>query len=195
MSRRQLLLCALTLGLHGCALGPPARIYVLTAPVEARETRLNLSNKPRLQLLPVVVPDYLDTSEIVTRSGANEIKASTTARWGERLSQGIAHALIAALAQRLPDDFVTLDEATAKPGRQMLVNVTAFDVQADGRCELNATWTLVDNDARTILAERSGTFVAPSDNTSIIASDAAVVSGMTSTINKLAERMAETYQR
>ena len=99
-------LTAALAALAGCA-EPLRRTYTLGSIGDGQSATRVESQMPVLEIRPVSVPDYLDTRDILIRQGPNEISASTTGRWAERLSFGIAHALAAALAKRLPQLAVT----------------------------------------------------------------------------------------
>jgi uncharacterized lipoprotein YmbA len=104
------------------------------------------SGRPVVRLLPVSVPDYLDTREMLRRDGRNEVASNSTDLWAERLSVGASHALAAALATDLPNAVIVTDAPTAPPSRQIKVEVLTFDVGTDGRCLLTARWSLIGGD-------------------------------------------------
>ena len=134
---KSLLLCAI---LSGCASTPPPGIYLLAPQADASTTNAPASGAPALQLQRISLPDYLDTTDILMRTGPHELQASTTAQWGERLSAGIAHALRADLTARLPQDRITLEQSNDPSAQQILVTVDALDMWPDGHCVLDAHW-------------------------------------------------------
>ena len=99
---KPLVLALLTI-LMGCASGPQAVTYVLSAPADPVAGVSGEIGRPVVELRNVTLPDYLDTSDIFVRDGRNELKSSQTGRWGERLSVGVTRALIVDLAKRMPD--------------------------------------------------------------------------------------------
>jgi uncharacterized protein len=173
--------------LIGCASGPPSRSYVLSPPAEPVAGGSMRDGRAVVELRTVELPDYLDSSDIYVRDGRNELKSSQTGRWGERLSVGITHALAAVLAQRRPDLLVTHASLPGQSGRQLLVDVEAFDIWPDGRCVLTARWTVLGNDRRTIASSGRGTFVT---TTAGGLTDAAIVSAMAAAVTQLADRVA-----
>ena len=118
---------ALTSVVAGCMSGRVQQIYVLgdaaDTPMDHQAAAGRTERQLELQLERVLVPDYLDTTDILSRVGEHELHASSSGRWGERLSLGIMHALWADLAIRLPQDRVTLARPAEKSARQILVNV------------------------------------------------------------------------
>src|SRR5580658_387978 len=153
------LMLAVSLVLFGCSSGTQPDIYVLSAPADEVAGVHSEDGRPVVELRSVTLPDYLDTSDFLLRDGRNELKASTTARWGERLSVGITHALLMSLTRRLPGMLVVQTPVSGQPARDVLVDVEAFDIRADGQCVLTARWTILQDDRRTIDAAERGTFV------------------------------------
>jgi uncharacterized lipoprotein YmbA len=180
---------ALTSVVAGCISGRARQIYVLSDAVETPMDNKAAVGRIELQLERVLVPDYLDTTDILSRAGEHELYASSSGRWGERLSLGIMHALWADLAVQLPQDRVMLARPAEKSARQILVNVDAFDVWPNGHCVLAANWTILDTDRTAVLAAGRGTFIVPSDRSGKL-SDGAVVSGMADALRQLAESIA-----
>jgi uncharacterized lipoprotein YmbA len=183
------ILAALTCVVAGCMSGRARQIYVLGDAADTPMDHQAAAGQIELQLERVLVPDYLDTTEILSRVGEHELHASSSGRWGERLSLGIMHALWADLAIRLPQDRVTLARREEKSARQILVNVDTFDVWPDGRCVLAANWTILGADRTVVLAAGRGTFIVPSDRGGK-PGDGAVVSGMAEALRRLAESIA-----
>jgi uncharacterized protein len=180
---------ALTSVVAGCMSGRERQIYVLSDAVDAPPDDKAAMGRTELQLERVLVPDYLDTTDILSRVGKHELHASPSGRWGERLSLGIMHALWADLAVRLPQDGVTLARPAERPAREILVTVDAFDVWPNGHCVLAANWRILDTDRTVVLATGSGTFIVPPDRSGK-PSDGAVVSAMADALRQLAESIA-----
>ena len=73
----------------GCAASPPTQTYVLGYPEDPARAMIEQADRPVIRLIPVSISDYLDTRDIVIRSGQNQVTASPTGRWAERLSVGM----------------------------------------------------------------------------------------------------------
>ncbi len=174
----------------GCSSGPPRSLYSLSPPVDPAAGISNVTGQPIIQLLPVTMPDYLDTTDILLRKGGNELKVSATGRWAERLSDGLDHALRADLVLRLPGDRVTAAPPTIRLARQIRVTVDAFDVRPDGRCILTAAWTVLDQNKESILVSERGVFVAAANKASGSVADADIVSAMAVATGQLADGIA-----
>lgn len=91
------------LALAGCNVLPQpqqdlTRYFVLTAPTRAA-AGAGAPGALRLGLKQVELADYLQTRDIVVRSGPNELALQDYARWAEPLQAGIARALGARLLE------------------------------------------------------------------------------------------------
>jgi uncharacterized lipoprotein YmbA len=152
------------------------------------------SAAPALRLERVLVPDYLDTTDILTRVGGHELQSSQTGQWGERLSLGITHALRADLAVRLPSRIVAGSQPTDKTIRHILVSVDRFDVWADGHCILTANWSLIERDERDAVLTGHGAFTTPAAS-GVTPGDATVIAAMANAVSQLADGIASTVKR
>jgi uncharacterized protein len=186
MTRLSIALLGLTCVLASCASEPARRLYILGSPFDSTDTA---ANAPVVRLRRVLLPDYLDSTDIVWRAGRHQLQTSPTGRWGERLSLGITQALAADLMVKLPQDRVVWNDPGQKSAREILVDVEGFDVWPDGHCVLSATWALTDATNGAVLSGARGTFTAaPARNES--QSDLRVVAGMVYVLGKLADSIA-----
>jgi uncharacterized lipoprotein YmbA len=195
VKKRTALCLTLLLALCACTSGPPIRTFVLAPALQAvGPSPMPTSSPGRIVIRRVLVPDYLDTTDIVVREGNNEVKASHTGKWGERLSQGLTHALAADLATRLPSNILVLDSSNTED-RQLLINVNGLDLWQDGRCVISATWTIVDHQGPRSFVGGNGTFASsPSDSTSG-PGDTRLVDAIARTVAKLADAITLNIQQ
>jgi hypothetical protein len=148
-----------------------------------------MARKQRLELRRILIPDYLDSTDILTRSGSDEVKTSATGRWGERLSEGLTHAVGADLAARMPGYSIVRD-GSGGAQRQLRITISALDLWPDGRCVLAASWSVVDQDRSTAETTGSGTFDSPATGGAAAGSDANLVDAMARTVGKMADAIA-----
>jgi len=174
--------------LTGCGSVPIQRTYVLG---DAPPSTVGIRSETGLvviELKTVSVPSYLDSTDILRRTGPNEVTPSPTGRWGERLSHGITDALAASLSNRLPSLVITTTPVS-EPARRIIVDIEAVDIGADGRCLVAARWRVSSGAARQGAGEsRRGTF----GETAASIDDQAVASALTRAIDQLAARIAAT---
>jgi len=178
------------LAMAACSLpGAPPVGYVLGAVPQATATTVNQVGLPVVEVKRVQLPDYLDTTDIVERSG-NQLIPSSTGRWGERLSLGITRALTTSLAARLPSVVVTA-APVGRPAWQVLVDVAAFEATPDHQVLLVVQWTVaggVNHQVR--LAEQTSLVEAISGS-----GDGSIVAAMSRAVDELADRIAADIER
>jgi uncharacterized lipoprotein YmbA len=193
MRLRGLALAALIPIATGCLSHREYRhIYTLDGAFDAPSQAAAVAERPVMRLQRVLIPDYLDTTDILLRVGAHEIHESATGRFGERLSLGVTHALRSDLASRLPLYTIALAQSADTRARQILVNVDAFEVWPTGRCVLVADWTILDADRRASLSAGRGTFTTAAAG--VNAGDAAIVAAMADAVRQLADRIASSAE-
>ncbi len=122
--------------------GPAPAEYLLGAMPAAAETTLQQTGLAVVEVKRIRLPDYLDTTDILERRG-NQLVSSLTGRWSERLSVGMARALIASLASRLPHLVVTATPV-GRPAMQILLDVAAFEARPDHQVDFVARWAILD---------------------------------------------------
>jgi uncharacterized lipoprotein YmbA len=148
VARLTALACGLLI-LAGCfGSSPPSRFYTLTQ-VATVSSATALSPEKLLVVGPVIIPDYLNRQQIVTRTGANELVIAEFNRWGGSLGNDISRALLADLSARLgPGGFTVLPWqaiplSTFKTAYRVPVDIARFDGIIGQEVVLNATWQLL----------------------------------------------------
>jgi uncharacterized lipoprotein YmbA len=142
--------------LAACSGSTPSRFYVLT-PLAAGKP----SHAPDglgLGVGPVVIPQYLDKPQIVTRSSDNRLDVGESDQWGGRLSDNITRVLAENLSGLLATDRVSIypwTDATAV-GLQVTLDIVEFERNAAGVVTLSAFWNITDvANAKILLTKRS----------------------------------------
>ena len=175
------------LALAGCA--GPARepdVFVLGDAAPARATEVSQLNDPVVELRPVRIPDYLDTTDILVRQADGRVIPSASGHWGERLSIGMTRAVALALTAHLPNVTVTRVPPIDDPRWQVTIFVDAFEVRAGGECVLAGRWTVRQGREGAERAEERFSLVTPV----LSQGDAAVVAAMTHQVDELAVQIA-----
>ena len=129
---------------------------------------------PVVEVKRVGIPDYLDTTDILIRSGG-QVVPSRTGRWSERLSVGVTRAFAAALAVRLPLMTVTTTSRAEPSALQVVVDIETFDARTDRQIVLVADLTVTKGTARAKLYSERTSLVETMAGTG----DSAVVAAMT----------------
>ena len=185
--RRHLLavLLPLALGLGGCA-APRLHIYVLdNAGSAPGSTHVEALPSDVIEVRPVLLPDHLDSRDLLRRTGPDELVASPNGRWGDRLSVGIRQALAADLQALLPQAALVTASPLQPDFRRLDLTVTRFEPAADGTLTLDASWTI---DA----ARGSGSPIRRRAHLagSVARGDQAQVAAMSMLLQQLAQMMA-----
>jgi uncharacterized protein len=171
--------------------GPPPVTYVIGPPPAGTDGVEPLTGRPVVEVKPVLVPDYLDVSDLMVRLSDNVVAPSLTGRWGERLSVGVTRALALDLQRRLPGLVVTGLVPLDRPALQILIEIEAFEPQADGSVVLQARWRLLNPVRQTLLAGEHVSLIEPSTGSS----DAAMVMGMSRAVDDLAVSVAAAVRK
>ncbi len=150
--------CSVFISLSGCGSSPDSSFYTLNAiPRDASPLSTVESNTAvSVKVGPVTVPDTLDQSQIVTRTGPNELELNEFNRWGGDLQTDFQRILGENISILLPTDHVVLyQEIILSPvDFQVIVNVREFEGQLGGAVTLNADWSVIKLGKEKSVAER-----------------------------------------
>jgi len=175
--------------LAGCAGSTPSRYYVLTPLTAGKAT--HAPDGLAIGVGPVVVPQYLDRPQLVTRSSDNRLDVGETDQWGGRLSDNVTRVLAENLSGLLATDRVSIypwTDATAI-GTQVTVDIVEFERDAAGVVTLSAFWNITDVASAKILVTRRSTIVKNIDAKGAEAADA-TVAAMSATLATLGQEIA-----
>jgi len=174
-------------GLAGCGPHVIPRIFVIGDPSRPLPGVRSENGFGLIELKPVALPYYLDSTDILRRSGPNELTPSPSGQWGERLSLGLTDALAAALSQRLPKQVVTTRPAVT-PAWRVQVEIERIDI-GGGFCVLTARWSILGQERAPLSAWGHATF----SEAAATAEDAAVAAAMSRMVDQLAEQIAREF--
>ena len=174
---------ALVVAACGSGAAPPQE-YALEASVAAPARAVSQADLPVIEIRPVRLPEYLDSTNLVTRRPGGQIMPSPTARWGERLSVGADRFMVMSLASQLPNAAVTA-MPLEQSAWQVSIDLDAFEPRPDGTCVLAGRWALRNARRGVTQSERVALSVPiGGDN------DEQVVAAMTRVLGELSERIA-----
>jgi uncharacterized lipoprotein YmbA len=163
-----LLLCILLL-LNGCGTTPPSKFYTLEA-MSASETDQispHRQNDLHIGIGPVQFAEYLQRSQIVTRTNGAEINLAETHRWAEPLANNFGRILAENLSVLVGTDKVSLHPSRnwSDIDYQVVVNVWQFDVSQQGEVMLAANWSIRGKGGSELLTMKNSTFRANLEST------------------------------
>jgi uncharacterized lipoprotein YmbA len=128
--------------------------------VDAADRRLHRPRDPGKLVgtlgVAVTVPEYLDRSDIVVRTGANELKPDSTAQWGESLSIDAARVVGEDLETLLPSANIVILPSRARRSvdYEIDINLVRFETDAAGSSVLAGEWTISASDGRELASGR-----------------------------------------
>jgi len=168
---------ALTLGIAmlfsvGCAgRSRPARFYVLSpiASSVAETTNISgFSQKIVIGISPVTLPKYLRKSQIVTRTGSNELHLAEYDRWAGKIEEDIGRVITENLGHILGTDKV-VSSASMVPidlDYTIKIDIIRFDGRLGGDLELFAQWTIFDNQDKALNGIETSHIIEPTAGSS-----------------------------
>jgi uncharacterized lipoprotein YmbA len=172
---------ALVLIIAGCA-SPRLSVYTLESTGELAAGKPLSSHSIVIEVRRVVVPDALDTQDILVRNG-NQFERSPTGRWASRLSIAITHYLTGQLAARRPDALVTDQTQVETPNDRLYIAISTLDITRAGQATLEADWTIVPRNPASPDRRQRGRFTAQGP----VATDRDVVLLLQALLNQLAD--------
>ena len=164
--RRFLLFGFVLLLVLGCTSSPPTRFYTLSS---LQEGGGELRGSPSDQDLaigvgPIKFPEYLDRTEIVTRSSSYKITLSGFDLWAESLAEDFSRVLAENLSVLLSTESVIV---YPQPGSgiaryRIIMDVIRFDGSLGGDVSLIARWSILEGKERKVVFARKSTIKEPS---------------------------------
>jgi uncharacterized lipoprotein YmbA len=181
----------------GCTASKPSRFYVLT-PLEASKEAAGAKG-PAVGVGPVVIPQYLDRPEIVTRSSDNRLELAEFDQWGGRIGDNITRALAENLSGLLKTDKVSIYPWTDSSALtdQISVDITQFERDQSGAVTLSAFWSIADAQSGKLLLNGRSNIqkaVAPAASGATSAYDP-IVAAMSEALASLSQEIAAAIKK
>ncbi len=152
----------------GCATpSPPARFYVLNSlagPEVGHVAEKQPARNTAIGVGPVIFPEYLQRPQIVTRSGANELRLDEFNRWAGSLEKDFNRVVAENLSQLLDTDTViTYPWTQTMPlDYQIEMEVAHFDGSLGGDVSLKVRWAVFGRKGDSPLFVRMSDITEPS---------------------------------
>jgi len=169
---RRLLGLVAFVGLAGCAVSDPTLYYTLGQPVlraaespgSAPASGNSATGTAGIGVGPVIVPVYLERSQIVTRTATDQVELAMFHRWAEPLRDGIARVLAEEIGARVPTDRILIYPWRGVVARtlqyQVVVAVVRFDGRPGSDITLDTRWRILGTNGDELTFKRS-TVVEP----------------------------------
>lgn len=181
--------------LVGCA-APPLQYYTLTEGGSAPKLTqaYNSNNATVIYISRIVVPDYLNTADITTRSGT-ALNHSVNGRMSSILSIGATGLITNFLTDQNPNLWITDQAPVSPPKYQLRINIRRFDLQAqpdkNGQLTVEASWSIIPQDAQAPVQKQRTNFVVQGS----IATDSDVVELQQKALTQLSDDINHTIQQ
>jgi uncharacterized lipoprotein YmbA len=193
--KSRLFLLGIVFLLSSCGTTPPSKFYTLEAMSgsEAAQTAQEKRNSMHIGIGPVQLAEYLQRSQIVTRTNSAEVNLAETHRWAEPLQNNFSRIL----AENLSILMAT-DEVSLQPSRnwsdidyQVVISVWQFDTGKQGEAVLVANWSIRGKGGSELLTMKKSTFGARLESTE---SYSDIVAALSKTVELLSREIAAALQ-
>jgi uncharacterized lipoprotein YmbA len=152
-----LALCMTLIFLAGCAVitAKSSRFYVLS-PMAGAETGKQIAHAETsnvsIGIRPISLPKYLRKSQIVTRTGSNEVQMAEFDRWAGKIEEDIGRVIAENLAHMLSTDKVLSYPAISAVDTDYTIemNISSFEGRLGESVELVARWAVFDKQGNNI---------------------------------------------
>lgn len=153
-----------TMLLTSCGSTTTVRHYQLSAGRGAGiDAGKGISDDKIIGLGPILLPEYLDRPQIVTRASKNRLVFADGHRWAEPLARNLPRVLSENLSFLLDTDRI-LPYPWPRSRRidcQVVVQVLQFETGADGMARLEVIWSVMAGDGKVLLPERRSNINTP----------------------------------
>jgi uncharacterized protein len=141
---------------------------------------------------PISLPAYLDRTEVVTRTGPNQMKVSETSRWAEPLTANFNRTLNEDLSRLLsPRQIIQFPwYATNEPDFQIEILVYRFETDSKSNAVLAGKWTIRDPRDQKILYSSNMDITMPA-----AAGDQAGAAALSQALGQLSQEVATTIRQ
>lgn len=178
--------------LSGCARTGSTRFYTLSAlsDGEPAASPFRTIGNTAIGIGPVSLPDYLDRPQIVTRTSPQELELAEFDKWAGSLKQDVPRVIAENLSTLMGSDQVYIFPwKSSLPIRyQVIIDINRFEAQMGSHADLEAQWTVFENDGRTPIVTRKSTIRKPAKP----AAYTAVVQAESEVLSELSREIAGT---
>ena len=151
----------------GCAgRSSSSRFYVLSSvidPIAVEKSIPGISNDITISISPVSLPKYLKKSQIVTRTGSNELHLAEYDRWAGKIEEDIGRVIAENLSHILSTDKVlpypSIDVMSTD--YKIKMDISRFDGRLGGDIELIVRWVVFDAEENTVYGVKTSHIIEP----------------------------------
>jgi len=187
----------LTIVLSGClGQSPPATHYLLKAierPSEGDQPPAGESKPFRIQIGPVLFPEYLDRPQMVFFNNDHHVTIDSFNRWAEPLSDNFTRVVVENPSLLLNSDFVDRYEFKKKTriDYRISIDVKRFDATPGHEVVLVAGWVIYSGEDQSLLLEKRYDIRKPLATNST----SEMVAALNETVNDFTLEVAEAINK
>jgi len=153
--RKIMLIVSLSCLMFACTHSPKKNYFYLTPQINTEaESKSEITQL--VGIGPVEIAEYLTRSQIIDNQTDNTLNMADNAYWAEPLDKSITRVIALNLTQlNSTRSFVTFPwRSDSKPRNSLRIRVDNLS-RSDNKATINATWELVDNDAKNTIVRRN----------------------------------------
>jgi len=140
---------SIVFSLIGCAGGEPTRYYLIDSVIPEPVT---MAQSPKVELLDVEIPQYLERYQIASRRADNQIVFAASNQWGENLRKNLIRTMARNLTNALGTTSVGSPNLRLADAVDVYIKVyiERFERGPDGYVYLTARWQLLNGNNQTL---------------------------------------------
>jgi len=140
----------------GCVRTASTRFYTLSALSGSEDRIPEAASDSPIGIGPVNLPDYLDRPQIVVRTSPHELRLAEFDKWAGALKYAVPRVIAENLSTLLASDrvFVFPWRSALSIRYQVVIDIIRFDTQLGAHADLEAQWTIFENEGRTPVVTR-----------------------------------------
>jgi uncharacterized protein len=175
-----------------CGTSTPTNYYTLATRAPSATVDAAAATPAVVAVGPVLLPDYVDRSQIVFRETDYRLRLEGNDLWAAPLADMVPRILVDNLSLRLPESRVVGFPQVTGPSfdHRLAIDIGRFDVDADGTATIAARWQVyAAGSPRALVVSES-----VSERRSGEPGVAAAVAALSASLADLSDRMAEALR-
>ena len=178
----------------GCAVGTSksSTLYLLKALPESEATALEQGGVS-VEIGPIIVPAYLDRTQIATAGDDHKLYMDEFNRWAEPLKDGFGRVLAENLAILLKTANVYSypQRRNASIDFHVEITVSRFFAEAENTALLVAYWSIIGNDGQSVMSRKRSSITRKVASPEL----EAIVAAQNKTLQELSREIAAEIQK
>ena len=176
-------------GIVACSSSGPATRYYALSPV-SHLVNSDTNAASAFGIVPIVLPEYLDTSAIVSRESSVALNLSGGHAWAESLDNGVNRVLAANLSHYLSTGVASFPwDQRERPEKQLRIVIESFEGKRGAEVTLTASWSLYHISEKSVL--KKGKLSLQKDSADNYPDYVATLNAL---LNEFSEQLAQALQ-